>query len=220
MNPSLRVELVKKVYNECWKEFSDWKATYARQELINVSYGSDAPTGSSIKIELEETLNDHDALLDSFPRLHVSYDLEDDDEENIDPDVEFEQEYMTMWQFDTETASTSGPAAAVVQPTTVSVPVFKPSKTIEDFKPVAPYQICSPVVRNIGVTDTGAERDVLEFIPFADEPEFDEMRENYMFDPETGTQKWGQYAWKQENRDPDCELSLSLSTIAVQSCKV
>lgn len=197
--PSVQdVDLVKRVFLECWHEFHEWKHAYSTSELAKLS--------GQVKVE----------GVDPNPEtvLPAEEDLDDFD---YGSDADEELAEIRIWQFDTDA---SAPSASNVRATILTGPLVK-HKAEDDVQPVPPYEACVPIAQSLSVTDTPAENEFLEFLPFADEPEFAREFPSYLYlseertyhkvDYAAGDRQWLDFAWQDMGRNPDGMMTRHLA---------
>lgn len=181
-------EAVRTVFAQCQQEFQTWKQEYCRTELDKLD------NSDYIKVEGEPSRSEH--LVTDRPEHQHEEDLDDLEYESDEREGMGE---ITVWQFDANPPE-QPPGADAVHATTLSVPVVGYNKTKDGISPVPPYESCTPILHSISMTGTAAERDLLEFEPFADEPEFGVVHNIDVFYTEDGEKE---LAWRDPNRDPD-----------------
>ncbi|KAG8997410.1 hypothetical protein FRB94_007687 [Tulasnella sp. JGI-2019a] len=198
------VELVRTVFLDCWNEFYKWKRGFAATELAKLS------GGAHVKVEgaaphSEPFLFDHLASR--------SEDSLDDLDYDSGTDPEPEQGEVRLWLFDTDNAVPQ----TSVRSTIVTGPVVPHKQGEDDLTPVPPYEACVPLLQQNSLTDTPAEQEKLEFVPFADEPAFEHDYPYYLELPEEETYQAFDYqagerearydfAWKEGDRNPDADM--------------
>lgn len=181
-----QIELVKAVWQECWADFQAWKKAFASNELEAAAIGTS--TLPKIKVEDES----------GYAPVPPTNDLKDlslkveDDEDEDDCDT---LHTLSIWQFNPTRVSPNG---AVVH----QVPVYEFDADLDTAEAVAPYESCVPLNTIVNITDTAAEFETLEFIPFANEVGFAKQIPDFLVDPETG-EKRCTYKWEMPGRNPD-----------------
>ncbi|KAG8853747.1 hypothetical protein FRB96_008001 [Tulasnella sp. 330] len=199
-NPWIQhVDLVKRVFLECWNQFHEWKHAQSATELATLGRPS-AP------VKIEGVTSNAEALL----AVHTSYQSEEDlDDFDYGSDVDEELAELRIWQFNVDT---SIPPAGEVRPTILTGPVIK-HKDEDDIQPVPPYEACVPITQSNNLEDTPAENYCLNFLPFADEPDFATENPSYLYLPEektyytfdyaAGERQLLDFAWQDTDRNPD-----------------
>ncbi|KAG8879923.1 hypothetical protein FRB99_004839, partial [Tulasnella sp. 403] len=180
-----RKTLVRKVFEECWDEFYQWKYEYCRRELALLNLQP-----FSIKLELER-----DSLSTAgFSSADESTAAESNDE---NPTVEegrtdeFEEYHIVAF------STNPNGSQPVPQISTQRVPVTDISERIG---PVPPYEACVPLMANITLDDTTFERGIVSYIPYANEPEF--LKTNR----ELADRTEFFLGWELHGRNPDVDI--------------
>jgi histone-lysine N-methyltransferase EZH2 len=171
--------LVSKVYKRVWNEFYAWEQDHCRQ-LIDT--------------ELTATTTFSDAKTPPFALLGFVHEISSSVVEHMDVDVEASNpESFTIWQY----WPTREPPSTRAR---ISCEVI----TAGYFPPHPQYEACTPASRNIApLPHETDESQVLEFLPYSDDPTLD-------FIP--FVRHFPQIAW-QDNWDPDCNCFASLHAL-------
>ncbi|KAG8971970.1 hypothetical protein FRC05_010505 [Tulasnella sp. 425] len=202
-NPeSERKALVKRVWDQCWEEFHSWKAKFASEEMAAAAVGRSA----ALQVKLEQ-----DSQPDVAPPATGRNRFDINEELNEVP-LSSGNQLLTVWSFPVVAAGESGD----IVPTGHRIPVY-PCDPIKDIsKPVAPYESCVLLSQNVQFTDTAAEFEVMEFMPFGNEAAFRRKNPDFLKDEETGGKRFT-FKWDMPDRDPDvdvvmCEAARRLHT--------
>ncbi|KAH0587994.1 hypothetical protein H2248_006737 [Termitomyces sp. 'cryptogamus'] len=158
------IYLVKSVYQTTWNDFYDWEQAYCLQTLRSLARVP--PQDASYSGE--KNLNGVDTYSRSLAlrRSQVS---------------DYDYEIFTVIDY-----SVDGEAETAALPV-VTVKGTRP------FEPCAPYEICTPVNRNISVGD---DSHYMPFIPLIDDPTFNALRH---------AEDYNYFQWQMPHRDPDLE---------------
>lgn len=183
--------LVKSIWNQCWEEFQSWKEQFASDEIAA------AAVGKSTKVKQEQDSQPDVALL-AIDGVNVGLDAE-----SARVPLSSGSELLTVWCFPSPADGESGDAL----PISHRIPVY-PCGPMNDIpKPVAPYESCVPLTQSVEVINTAAELELLEFIPFGNEPRFLQEHPEVLQDEEDGSKVF-RFKWELPDRDPDCKLLL------------
>ena len=160
--------LVDTVYQTAWNGFYDWEQAYCLQTLRSLARVPSHDASCS----RNKSVNDVDTSSRSLSpqKSQVS---------RCEPEV------FTVIDY-----SVDG------EPETATLPVVAVQGT-RPFEPCAPYEICTPLNRNISVGD---DSHYMPFIPLIDDPTFDSLRH---------AEDYNHFQWQMPNRDPDCKPRLN-----------
>ncbi|KAG8918860.1 hypothetical protein FRC01_001617 [Tulasnella sp. 417] len=186
-----RKALVKRVWGQCWEEFQSWKEQFASNEIAAAAVGK----STALQVKQEQD-SQSDAALPVLDGVNIG--LED---EIARVALSSNRDMLTVWRFPSPADGESGDAL----PISHRIPVYPCDPVNDVLKPVAPYESCVPMNQNVQVVNTAAEFELLEFIPFGNEPRFLEEHPDVLQDGEDGSKR-SRFKWELPDRDPDLDV--------------